>query len=1044
VAGTSSPRDLLTALDERLRTGSGLDLALSEAAAQVGSLSPVEGLGEARKFLVRRVADLQAALVEVSGSIQQLRELQQVVRFTEAGWPERERELATTSADRPQEGLGDWLDDWFTAMAALRLDACRRLVGMASSLPAGTEVLVRRCLATSAALESGSHWEVASPLLLAGARGVSTGTGVVPSAETRQHLWELLVRFALALGREEQARSTLDEARAAAGGPVLDVLAERMRDRRPGPVGAETLRTGANSVDVLLEIARVVIGSGDRLVKDLQVDAGMAAARKAVSTATSLDQAVQQLTRLLEPIPPELHLALAERAVAQGDDRTARDALGRALDLGANGAVRAEAHEHLADLARRSDDPTEERRQRLAAAQAWSAIPRADRALACAEAVLAVEPEDPEARYDLAVSLLQLSWGTDDSERDASRRQQEALRHLRRALEVALLLRGLPRSDDEGGLWSRAQALHLESWVRDRLAEFDGEPRVEHRWRALAAALEAVAIRSRDEAFWTRLAAAAYELELWSLAELSAGAAARMSPWSRDAVAQHVLALINLGEYTRALDVLGEPVNAFEWNMKAHLLLHQGDAEGAAAVFNEHPPELESDWARGSHYTALLLQGRRTEAVRAAKEFDSSLRPRSAERSTWGQAARVSLLLRDDSRVASLAEKARAEGLRDADSELAVVRAGQGQPQDAASLLASFVGSFTSFDAVQSWLHIDHPVLEMALQDRGVAWPDQSSADIAFEEVQRSLAQRRDPVAELDLAAADSGDDAATEAAQLGRLLVAVAKEDLDDVQSCLASLRAERLDLPWGPLDGWARSREQDRRAAEVVEASTSGHSDEATELLRQLLGDAPGTTDELLRKVSPAGVPVEVLDVLRVLAGDPQVGPHAESTLRWLHGPVEAPELDVRDVEMQVALPQSWFADTPDPTSEHPLFLRQLSEMRLLGGERVPPIRVKADTDLEPVGYRVVLGGDVVEQGSLPVGGRLLAEAALQLVPDAAALARPEEQPALRELGELTIPDADDAESTLAGLLSRSALEVLVVRLERLSVRALAQRPG
>src|SRR3954447_15103510 len=179
-----TPSGLLAALDGGLRDERGIDLGLADAAQRLMALSPSKGVLEARRLLLRRVSDLQACVTDVSDAIQRLKELQQVVRFTEAGWPERQEELTDACERDAVRGLAQWLDDWFTALAAMRLDACQRLVSMSEALPGGTEVLLRRCRATAAALaeeatRDADWWPVAAPLIYSGARGLRVGKETV-------------------------------------------------------------------------------------------------------------------------------------------------------------------------------------------------------------------------------------------------------------------------------------------------------------------------------------------------------------------------------------------------------------------------------------------------------------------------------------------------------------------------------------------------------------------------------------------------------------------------------------------------------------------------------------------------------------------------------------------------------------------------------------------------------------------------------------------------------------------------------------------------
>ena len=152
----------------------------------------------------------------------------------------------------------------------------------------------------------------------------------------------LLIRLALALHRPQAQCSGCPRG-----------SAEGRRDTSPGGA-ARTVASHWRAVPFgdaedqrhqlrrrTAEAARVLIVSGDPAASDLQVDAGMAAARKAVAASGSLEEAQRQVVRMLGPVPAHVHLALAERALAERDDELASDAANRAIETGTGGAVAA-------------------------------------------------------------------------------------------------------------------------------------------------------------------------------------------------------------------------------------------------------------------------------------------------------------------------------------------------------------------------------------------------------------------------------------------------------------------------------------------------------------------------------------------------------------------------------------------------------------------------------------------------------------------------------------------------------------------------------
>ncbi len=737
---------------------------------------------------------------------------------------------------------------------------------------------------------------------------------------------------------------------------------------------------GAGSPDALLELARVVnITAGVSGSSDLRVDTGMTAARTAIAAAESLDEADEQVARLLDPVPAEIYLALAERALATDEPDLAKRSLEHATTTALNEAVRGEAHDQLAALAQHAGDGEQERTERLAAAIAWDRAERADRALASAAALVVLDPQHAEARCRVASSLILLSWATP---------KEIALPQLRRALEVnepvaaIVEAQALQLTDRD---WLRAWALWNEGSARRRLAAFDGEPRADHRWRALLAALRTVAVVPTNGSMWTGLADAAFELDLLSMAELAAGKATRLDP-SRDKIAQHVRALANLGEFERALDVLGDPTNPFEWNMQAHVRVRLGQARTAAAVFDAHRPEPDSQWARLSHVTSLLLVDRRAEAVAAAKDLDASLRARLSETEIRSVAARESLILGNDERVEALTTDLRASGEHNSDFELAVVRTVQGRHLDAASLFASYVRSFTSQDDVACWEHIDLDVLALVLADRGDPLPDLSEAQRELDELRTRSVARRDPLAELDLADSDGADDTSVAAAKdVGRTIVAVAGDDLQAVEAGIGRLDAALGGVPTGPL----------RRVAGRTAASAAGRGRRSCRGGRPLRRrDAAcertprGGADEHRRpaacgvtgRCGPEGGLCGALSSRRPQSRvvRPARGESARSRTARRRCRVCSEQC-----ALSTQLPPSWFAAVRTPTEQHELFLRHFPEMRLVIAATIPGIHVSTDAALEPSGYRVLVHDDVVEVGTLPIGRRLLPGGALHFCP-------------------------------------------------------------
>ncbi|MEU4425895.1 hypothetical protein AB0F81_35190 [Actinoplanes sp. NPDC024001] len=961
------PDELVVQLDERLRDKRRIDLGLAAARQSITDLQPAAGFQQAHQLLLQRATDLQGAITDLTATMSRIRDCERVVRFTELGWPERSTELAAECVADPLAGLADWLDDWFTGVAAVRLDACDRLTWMAPSLPAGTGHLVRRCAAATRAVR-GRFWDVAAPLLWAGARGVTVGDRSVPEPETRQDLWILLIRFALATGNTEDAHRAFDEAGGAQPGPVLRALEQRLKFLRAGaePPRSDLMRIGAGSPAAMLEMARVLNAAARSGQPDLSIDTCMSAARSAISAARSLEDAEQEINRMLEPIPAEIHLALAERALAEDRAGLAERSFQQAATTARNRAVSAEAHDRIAGLAQQAGDRDTERRHLLAAATAWSDVQHSGRTLASARRLLETEPDHIEARCFLGGALLQLAWSANDT--DAQNYLDQALA----ATEGIPALVGAQQADLSNPRWLLAWAYFNESYVRARRARFDLDTETDQQWRAMLAALRAVALQPANGSMWVCLADAAYELSLWSMAELAARVAAGTEA-TRENQAEHIRALINVGEFQSALDVLSEPHSEFEWNMKAHLMLRLGQPQEAVGIFAEHAPESHAAWAKNSQISALLLAGRRAEAIAATKDMDAWLRTRLADRSNWSAATRVSLLLGDYERVEAFAEKLQGSGEHDGDIDLAVVRLAQGRPAEAEALLRSYIGSFTSLDSIASWDHIERPLLDTVIAERNLKMPDMAGVQQALEQVRARLESRRNPAVEFRSADVKDADPAVVAAArEIGDIVISIADDDVPAVERRLATMHDAPPNLVSASLHDWLTAKAP---PAPAIQPDTPVLEEPAAE-------DAQ---PDLVLLLPPSWFP----------------------------------------------------AAAGDPTTSHPLFLRHFPELRLGAPAEIPPVRVTTDAALEPAGYRVLRDGETLEQGDLPTGRRLLPAAARDLLPaETTADTEPVEEPQLRELGDCLIPEPEDPGS-FAGLLSLAPLEVAARRLETVVTR-------
>ena len=262
----------------------------------------------------------------------------------------------------------------------------------------------------------------------------------------------------------------------------------------------------------------------------------------------------------------------------------------------------------LAEIAQRAGDDQAGISERVLAAETWSAASRPDRALSNAEQALSRNPANGEARcwwqpascssFGQRRALILSGNGSTRNQR------QEARQQLSRALQMADDVAHSKSTDNYDS--NRAWAYYLVTSASAHCsADFDGEPSRYYHWKALQAELEALLLQPDIEGDWLRLADAAVELELWSLAELGARTAVSLS-LSPQATSELIRALINGGKYDEALELLGDPADSFEWSMRLTSSSTVATSRNRwRFLTGEHPPEPDSDWARVSHIAGL-------------------------------------------------------------------------------------------------------------------------------------------------------------------------------------------------------------------------------------------------------------------------------------------------------------------------------------------------------------------------------------------------------------------------------------------------------
>ena len=881
--------------DAQLQARLSVDVGLAQIVEQAEQAGQSGGPGgaatAARRLLVERLRALDETQSQIRRLADALAHFAKVLPFSADGWPEQRARFASLATGPPDQALVDWLDYWFVAASRRRLDALDRLHAEAP-LPPGAELLRERADTAARALRE-PNARLAAPMLTLGCRGLVLGGRRIPDDGTRQDLALLRARLALGEILVDEAAAVLPEDTHSAAALAL----RARRARMAGDPDADSLLSEAQSadprdLDVTVELIHRARQRGE-------FEIALEAAREAVDALQSLADVDAELGRLVHE-PAELWLAVADRARRQGDDTAAIRFLDRASEVAAwgDGEVAAVIDEARAGLLADS----EERRRALVDAGAQRVqLGHLELAKQDFEAAAAGEPADAQDSRLHASALLR--WA-DVVATLADRRPFRLV-----ADEVSSALDALldaQRHVDAAG--AESWSYMTEADLRLQLARPVGADRAEHQWAAVRASARCVALAPTAAPRWRNLADSAWSLGLFRVAEAAAAQAYALEP-DESYRAEHVRALMNLGEYRAGLERLGDADDPWSECVRGYGVLRLGDPRQAIRYLAGVTIDPTWDWAWASYVTALALDGQLPRAREESRTFLRAVSDRAGER----DALRATAL---DARIQG--RPAEAIGPARQLHEASKGEEGWGALGSALVLTGDATGWKVMADGLArsvdpteltEWETLTRPLLELLAADLGLPPLGFDALDPVLDAFRARLAEGIDVRAELRNAAAlPSAPAGASAVADLVAAVLAVGTED-----------------------------------------GAAAGHGAAAEDLLGPLAG---------------AGLPAEV-DSLRRYAADRARG-------RANREPAE-PEADPpgsdggTEPELRMELPVSWFAGVPDPVNEHPLFLRYLPEVRLRADWEVPPVRVSTADDLEPGGYRILVGDEVVQAGQL-----------------------------------------------------------------------------
>jgi len=795
----------------------------------------------------------------------------------------RSPDLATDQ-DGEAAGLADWIEEWCKAAAGARADFPERPV----PLPRGSLLLIDRLTITQRALAQ-RNWNLARPVLRAAAARLRIWDREVPAPGTRAGLFLLLARIDVFLGEDPAA--DLSAARAQGAGLADMAVVQAWHARQGGRLAEAAARLaeareGAVSPAVLAEI---VIQA-----RESSAENALSAARDGLAGLASISGISSQLVRLVEPAPPELWLAVADRAAAEHGVQLGTTALDHAeRGAGNDYVLAAMIRERRADRLAGSSTDVSARADALAAAGDFRmSAGQPDVAERHYQAALDLRPEDARTAMSLANAraVTVLANPGSDPVTDMA--------------DVAARLESLHsgHSADCGSLWSLITLADL----RMRLAA-EKDSGTDNSWRAVLAIGQALVLAPDSADWWVRLASALESLSLYRCAAFAAKRAQALDPGPqlRDSVVDVLISsAANLGDIQAAQALLPDDAgNSPAWTKAAagFILWRLGSRPDAIRLLRraamEEPRLL---WARSGLMQAYLLTGEAELARREARELTTDIgeqRDRDALSAlAWG--ALISGDVTGAERLGS--ELSRRENDTTGEGEgLAVVgMAKLLTGRDGLDDLAVSIERARTPRAIDDWQRIGRPVLEALALEHGVTLPELKRLDDVITSRRATLAAWADPLTELAEAPPGAADAViVSQARAMLHVLICEAKPDpagaraAPDVSIFAAHplpewpklaervLKAYVSDcLTRGDLDG-AAAAECER----LIAASLTGSADRIPEIALRI--DAAGRHDDAERVIDEARQRIGNLPELSRTEGDIQWrrGRSAEAAVTW-----------------------------------------------------------------------------------------------------------------------------------------------------------------
>ncbi|MBV9383836.1 MAG: hypothetical protein JOY82_28305 [Streptosporangiaceae bacterium] len=831
-------RRVAARLHDEFRVDAGLDDAISRHGA-----ATIAGLSAAQAAIGTRIRALQLASGELRQLLSTLADLARLARFTPEGWPERRDELAAAFGADPAGGAGEWVEECCLAAAELRTEALERLTAESFGFPPGLLPMRQRFQTAQRALAK-RNWRLAQPVLRAAAGGLRIAGSDVPSPEVRAALFVMLARIAVHLGEDPSADLEAAEALAAPAADTALVRAWSARvAKRPGDAASclADARAAGSSIAVIAEFVRQARGTS--------AEAMLSAARDRLGGVASIADITSQLDRLIEPVPPELWLAAAERALAENDHSLVMTALDRAEggvgDQYALGAVICERRAELLPAAGGDE---------AAVVQAW--LNAGDYRWSAGEPDVA--RRDYRAALDLRPDSVQAALGEVSAEAAewSAKPGGESTPHLTE------LLGKLESLQAEHGIeLATSWSLLNVAAICTQLANAGENPDAGYMWRAMLAIGRALIFDPRAAGIWVQLADVFGTFSLLQSAAYAARHAFSLDP-ARQQREELIRATINVGDLATGRDLLSEDADYGKaWTKAVDGFIRwriDGNKEAIELLRDATNQDPGLTWARDLLMRAYLLSGEPELARREARQLSAYVGGRRDQQSL-GTLANCALMSGD------LAEAERL-GIRLAEWESRNIDEAQARSTLGSAKLLTRRAEGVD-DLVQAvmlaraprdlddWERIDLPVLRAQARELGVGLPDLTPVTEAIGRRRGELEARTDPLVELTEAPVGTPVPAAADQARA--VLRVLLSEAHDDPAGALAALEAGAPAAAGVP--EWPRLADRVRRAfvADCLRRDDLGQAlaAEQARLAHQADGDRGGRLMEIAELLSAAG---------------------------------------------------------------------------------------------------------------------------------------------------------------------------------------------